>query len=100
MEKWEALGLSKFPSTITMASHHKSHALLSHGTQHSFNSILRNLRISILCHMNMAHEGSRNSLANRDLQRAQDSYETRTSLKEKHKIEELEAIVVEEEEHL
>lgn len=48
----------------------------------------------------MAREGRRNVSTNRNLQQARDSYETRTSLKEKRKIEELEAIVAEEEEHL
>lgn len=36
----------------------------------------------------------------KDLQQAREAYETRTSQKEKHKIEELEAIVVEEEENM
>lgn len=45
-------------------------------------------------------EGSRNSSANKNLKQAREAYETRTSQKEKRKIEELEGIVVEEEEKL
>ena len=48
----------------------------------------------------MVHEGSRNVSANWDLQKAREAYETWTTQKEKRKIEELEAAVTEEEEHL
>lgn len=48
----------------------------------------------------MAGEGSINVSANRDLKQAGEAYETRTSNKEKCKIEELEAIVTEEEEKM
>lgn len=47
----------------------------------------------------MAGEGSRNASTNRDLKRARETYETRTLQKEKQRIEELEAIVTEEEEN-
>jgi len=48
----------------------------------------------------MASEGSRNASANRDLKRARETYETHISQKGKQKIEELEAIVNEEEKNL
>jgi len=48
----------------------------------------------------MVGEGSRNASANRDLKQARETYETSTSNKGKRKIDELEAIVIEEEENL
>lgn len=48
----------------------------------------------------MAGEGSRNASANRDLKMAREMYETRTSQKNKQKINDLEAMVTEEENKL
>lgn len=87
LTRWGALIDSWFPSSIITVSKRKSNALLSNENEHRLNYALRRFHFSILYHRRMAREGNRNASANKDLQHAREAYETRTSQKEKHKIE-------------
>jgi len=86
MAKWEALGRSRLPLAIIKGPQHKSNVLHSQGLSTVFICVHRRLKNFVLYHKSMVCEGSRNASANRDLQSAQEAYETHTSLKEKHKI--------------
>lgn len=89
--RWGVSSGSCTLSSLFTVPNNRSTALISEGNQLPIICALRRWLIYVLILKGMVRKGNRNTSANKYLKHAWEAYETRTSQKEKLKIEELES---------